>query len=170
MNQSTVARRKIRGAGRRGAVLAEFVIAVVPLLMTFFGFLQITKFFSAGFGVRHAAIVAVRAAAVYSNRANNNPGAEGDGATQARQAAGAALAPWIADGSISSVNVDIEDRSSRNDPYGPVQVQVSATYNCRVPMVGRLFCSGGRKTISTRNMAGFSAQMPHQGAKYEVSQ
>lgn len=149
-------------------MLAEFVIAVVPLMMTFFGFLQLSKIFAAGLGVRHAAVIAVRAAAVYSNRANNNPGQDGDGAQQARQAAGAALAPWIADGSISSVTVDVEDRSTRNDPYGPVQVQVTATYNCRVPM-GRVICSGGRSTITTRNMNGFSAQMPHQGAKYEVS-
>jgi len=138
--------------------------------MTFFGFLQVSKRFTAALGVRHAAVIAVRTVAVYSNRADNNPGQDGDGASQARQAAGAALAPWIADGSISNVNVEVEDRSSRSDPYGPVQVNVTATYNCRVPMMGRVICSGGRTTISTRNMNGFSAQMPHQGAKYEVSQ
>lgn len=153
---------------QRGAVLAEFVIAVVPLMMTFFGFLQVCKIFTAGLGVRHAAIIAVRAAAVYSNRANNNPGAEGDGQSQARQAAGAALGPWIADGSISNVTVTVDDRSSRQDPYGPVQVQVSASYNCRVPMMGRIICNGGSQRLSTQEMAGFSAQMPHQGAKYEV--
>ena len=153
---------------QRGAVIAEFVIAVVPLMMVFFGFLQVSKPFTVSLGVRHAAVIAVRAAAVYSNRANNNPGAEGDGQSQARQAAGAALGPWIADGSISSVDVTVDDRSSRQDPYGPVQVQVSASYNCKVPMMGRIICSGGRKRISTQNMAGFSAQMPHQGAKYEV--
>lgn len=155
---------------QRGAVLAEFVIAVVPLLMTFLGFMQVSKMFTASLGVRHAAVVAARTASVYSNRANNNPGAQGDGASQARQAAGAALGPWIQDGSISNVNVDVEDRSSRGDPYGPVQVQVTATYNCRVPMMGRIVCSGSRKTITTRTMVGFSAQMPHQGAKYEAAQ
>jgi len=170
MNPSHSNARKGLIRDQRGAVLAEFVIAVVPLLMTFFGFLQVSKLFTASLGVRHAAIIAVRAAAVYSNRANNNPGADGDGASQARQAAGSALAPWISDGSISNVTVQVDDRSSRSDPYGPVQVQVSATYNCRVPMMGRIVCGGGRKTISTQNMLGFSAQMPHQGAKYEVAQ
>jgi Flp pilus assembly protein TadG len=168
MNPSHSNARKGLVRDQRGAVLAEFVIAVVPLMMTFFGFMQVSKIFTAGLGVRHAAVIAARTASVYSNRANNNPGAEGDGQSQARQAAGAALAPWISDGSISSVTVNVDDRSSRDDPYGPVQVQVTATYNCKVPMMGKIMCAGGRKTISTRNMAGFSAQMPHQGAKYEV--
>ncbi|MFO0640590.1 MAG: hypothetical protein U0183_15330 [Polyangiaceae bacterium] len=153
---------------QRGAVLAEFVIAVVPLMMTFFGFLQVTKLFTAGLGVRHAAIIAVRAASVYAAGKDNNPGESGDGKSQAEQAARGALAVWLSDGSISNVNVTLDDRSSRSDPYGPVQVQVTATYNCRVPMMGRVICSGGRKTISTQTMVGFSAQMPHQGAKYEV--
>ena len=148
--------------------MAEFVIAVIPLMMTFFGFMQVSKIFAAGLGVRHAAVIAARTASVYSNRANNNPGAKGDGMAEATQAAGVVLAPWIADGSISSVTAEVDDRSSRDDPYGPVQVQVTATYRCNVPMMGRIICPGGRKTISTKNMAGFSAQMPHQGAKYEV--
>lgn len=167
MNRLSNTRFRVRD--QRGAVLAEFVIAVVPLLMTFFGFMQVSKMFTASLGVRHAAIVAARAAAVYSNRANNNPGADGDGASQAKQAAGAALAPWISDGSISNVNVEVDDKSSREDPYGPIQVQVTVNYKCRTPMMGRIVCGGGSKQISTRTMLGFSAQMPHQGAKYEAA-
>lgn len=169
MNPSHSNARKGLVRDQRGAVLAEFVIAVVPLMMTFFGFMQVSKIFTAGLGVRHAAVIAARTASVYSNRANNNPGAEGDGRSQARQAAGAALGPWISDGTISNVNVDVDDRSSRSDPYGPVQVQVTATYRCKVPMMGRIVCGGGSKTITTRTMLGFSAQMPHQGAKYEAA-
>lgn len=150
--------------------MAEFVIAVVPLLMTFFGFLQVSKLFTASLAVRHSAIVAVRAAAVYSNRSENNPGATGDGRQQAKQAAAAALAPWIAEGTITSVDATVDDRSSTSDPYGPVQVQVTATYRCRVPAIGRFVCGGGTKVIRTEQMTGFSAQMPHQGAKYKVSE
>ncbi len=145
----------------RGAALVEFVIAVVPLLMTFFGFSQYAKMYTAKLGVRHAAITAARAAAVISDVNGNNPAATG-GENAIRQAAGAALSPWITNGSISNVTVTITDSSSAADPYGPVRVEVRATYRCAVPMMGRVMCPGSRKTLTAE------ATMPHQGAKYKV--
>lgn len=146
---------------RKGAVLVEFVVAVIPLMTTFFGFVQVSRLYAASLGVRHAAITAARAAAVISNVNDNNPGAKG-GANDIKQAAGQALAPWIGNGAISTVNVTVTDQSSREDPYGPVRVEVRATYRCKTPMMGRVICSGGTKQITAE------ATMPHQGAKYKV--
>lgn len=147
---------------RRGAVLVEFVVAIVPMMTAFFGFVEVSKIYAAKLATRHAAITAARAAAVYSNSHDNNPGAEGSGEEQVKGAAAAALGPWIGSGAISAVDVKIDDQSSKEDPYGPVKVSVNATYNCSVPMGGRLVCTGGKMRLS------YDATMPHQGAKYKA--
>lgn len=139
--------------------MAEFVIAVVPLLMTFFCFVQYAKVYTAKLVVQHAAISAARAAVVMVKKPTN-PGENGSN-TDVRQAAGLALSPWITSGSISNVSVQVTDQSSMSDVYGPVRVQVQATYRCTVPM-GRLVCPGSRKVLTTE------ATMPNQGARYKV--
>ncbi len=144
----------------RGAVLVESVIAIVPLLMTFFGFVQVAKIYTANLVVRHGAISAARAAAVISNANNNNPGKQGTN-DEIKQAAALAMLPWIEDGSITAVNVSVADQSSRSDVYGPVRVEVTATYRCSVPMMGRVICAGSQRTMTAE------ATMPHQGAKYK---
>lgn len=146
----------------RGAVLVEFVVALMPMMMTFFGFVEVSKIYAAKLATKHAAITAARAAAVFSNQHENNPGAEGSGEEQAKGAAAAALGPWIGNGAISSVDVTVTDQSSKDDPYGPVKVKVSATYQCKVPMMGRIVCKGGTMKIP------YEATMPHQGAKYKA--
>ena len=148
---------------RRGAVLVEFIVALMPMMMTFFGFAEVSKIYAAKLGCKHAAITAARAAAVMSNAHENNPGAEGSGEEQIKAAAGAALGPWIGTGAISSVNVTVSDKSSKSDPYGPVKVKVTARYNCKMPMMGRVVCpQGGKMTMA------YEATMPHQGAKYKA--
>jgi Flp pilus assembly protein TadG len=147
---------------KRGAVLVEFVVALMPMMMTFFGFVEVTKIYAASLGTRHAAITAARAAAVMSKVHDNNPATQG-GEGEIKSAAGQALAPWISNGAISAVTVTVNDTSSRSDPYGPVHVKVAATYHCKVPLMGRIVCKGGTKTIT------HEATMPHQGAKYKAS-
>ena len=144
---------------RRGAALVEFVIAVVPMLTTFFSFVQVAKIYTAKLVVQHAAITAARAAVVMVKKPTN-PGEKGSN-TDVKQAAGLALSPWITSGSISNVNVTVTDQSSMSDVYAPVRVQVQATYRCTVPM-GRLICAGSRKTLTAE------ATMPNQGARYKV--
>lgn len=146
---------------QRGAVLAEFVIAIVPVLMTFFTFVQLSKIATARLVVKHGTIVGARAASVISNANDNTPDAKGDGQNEITAAVRAGMAPWLADGSFSSVNVTVNDQSSRSDPYGWVTVTVSAEYRCRVPM-GFLACGGLSKTLQE------SYRMPHQGALYKM--
>ncbi|MBN9166968.1 MAG: hypothetical protein J0I07_38915 [Myxococcales bacterium] len=145
----------------RGAVMAEFVIAIVPLLMTFFSFVQLSKVATARLVVKHGTIIGARAASVISNANNNTPDAKGDGKADIQNAVRVAMAPWTAKGSITGVDVQVNDQSSRDDPYGWVTVTVKATYNCNVPM-GFIACGGRSKTLEE------SYRMPHQGAIYEM--
>jgi Flp pilus assembly protein TadG len=151
--------------GDRGAVLVEFVIALVPLLMLFFNFVQLSRLATARLVVKHSAIVGARAAAVIANGKNNTPDQE-RGPNDAEISAGVktALGPWWSkSGAITSVTVNVTDNSSRSDPYGWVEVKVSATYACRVPM-GWLACMGKQKVLTEK------FKMPHQGATYQVGE
>ena len=81
-------------------------------------------------------------------------------------AAGNALVVWRHPGcqgsrALVGVNVDVQDQSSREDPYGWVTVTVRATYRCTVPM-GFIACGGATKQLQE------SYRMPHQGAIYEM--
>jgi len=146
---------------RKGAVLAEFVIAVVPLLMTFFSFVQLSKIATARLVVKHGTIIGARAASVISNQNNNTPDAKNDGKADITNAVRVGMGTWVAKGSITVDNVDVQDQSSRDDPYGWVTVTVKATYRCTVPM-GFIACGGGTKQLQE------SYRMPHQGAIYEM--
>lgn len=146
-----------------GAVLAEFVIALVPLLTMFFSFVQLSRLSAARLMVKHAAIVGARAAAVVSNGKGNNPGAKsGSNAGEVETAVKAALGPfWTRKGGVTKVDVDVNDTSSKDDPYNWVEVKVTATYACNVPM-GQIACGGKTKKLVEK------FRMPHQGAHYEA--
>lgn len=150
--------KRLRG-DQKGAVLVEFVIAIVPVMMTFFSFVQLSKIATARLVVKHSAIVGARAASVLSNQHENNPGASGDGKSEISNSVKAALGPWA---TTMLVDVTVNDQSSTSDPYGWVEVKVSATYRCNVPM-GRIACglSGMKKLEETY-------KMPHQGATYKM--
>lgn len=150
--------RRLRG-DKKGAVLAEFVIAIVPVMMTFFSFVQLSRIATARLVVKHSAIVGARAASVLSNQHDNNPGASGDGQADVKSAVQAALGPWSR---AMTVNVTVNDQSSTADPYGWVEVKVSATYRCNIPM-GHIACGlSATKTLEE------TYKMPHQGATYKM--
>lgn len=147
----------------RGAVLAEFVIALLPLLTCFFVFVQISALGIAKLMVKHSAVVGARAAAVFSNKNDNCPECQGDGVGAVNAAARSALVTW--QGKFSSVSATVDDTSTRDKgdegfgPYGLVTVTVRATYRCEVPL-GRIICPGSVVTITEKK------SMPHQGARY----
>jgi Flp pilus assembly protein TadG len=144
-------------------VLAEFVIALVPLLTMFFSFVQLSRMSAARLVVKHSAIVGARAAAVLANGADNNPGARsGSNTVQIENAVKSAMGPWWSKkGGVTAVNVGVDDRSTKDDPYAWVEVTVTATYACDVPM-GSFACGGKTKKLVER------FRMPHQGAHYEM--
>lgn len=149
----------------RGAVLAEFVVAIFPLLTVFFVFVQISALSIAKLLVKHSAVVGARAAAVFSNQHNNCPECSGgDGQGAVNLAVRSALVNWQS--KFTSVTATVEDNSSREigdnqgyGPYGLVTVRVRAVYKCEIP-VGKIICSGGTVTIRE------TKTMPHQGARY----
>lgn len=147
-------------AGERGAVMAELVIALVPLLTTFFSIAQIVELEKAKLLLRHGAICGARAAAVTSNVYGNNPGAPAiKGDPMPRRAVEQALAPFLARRAMTDLSVEVTDASSL-DPSAPVRVRVTAKVECAVPMMGRVLCKGSHETLEVE------AAMPHQGALY----
>jgi Flp pilus assembly protein TadG len=147
----------------KGAVMAEFVIAIVPVLTTFFSFVQLSKVATARLVVKHSAIAGARAASVMTNANNNTPDQPGGNAQgEITSAVKASMGPWSGgSGGITSVNVTIKDSSSAADPYGWVEVKVDATYACKVPM-GFIACAGPTKRLEE------TYKMPHQGANYKM--
>lgn len=153
------ARRKSR-SGMRGAVMAEFVIAVVPLLGTFFSLYQVTRLETAKLMLTNAAVSGARTAAVTSNQHGNNPGVPRRDDDMPKRAVEQTLRPFIESKSFTDVEVEVTDASSLLDPSGPVRVRVSAKVACAVPMMGRVICKGPHKLLVAE------ATMPHQGATY----
>lgn len=156
--------RSLRG-DERGAVLAEFVIAIVPIMTMFFTFVQLGSMATARLVLKHGAVVATRAAAVITNGHQNNPGQEkGVNEEQITQAAEAAMLPWVDKGLLSDVEAKVvSDESSEDDPYGWVTVKVTATYHCNVPM-GKVVCGGSDVDWEQQY------RMPHQGANYKLAE
>lgn len=145
----------------RGAVLAEFVIAIVPLLTIFFVFVQLSQLAVARLLVKHAAVVGARSAAVFHNEHKNVPKmCDNDGKAKVDAAVTAALGHWS---NRISTTTDVTDLSNRevDGVYDLVTVKVTAVVKCRVPL-GRLICPAG-VTIMTDTKS-----MPHQGARYKA--
>jgi hypothetical protein len=149
---------------RKGAVLAEFVVAIFPLLTIFFVFVQLSMLAVSSLIVKHSAVVGARAAAVFSNQHQNVPEQCGDdGQGKIDQAVRTALGPWQ---DRISTSVTVRDQSSRSENdgvYDLVTVTVTAQVRCAVP-VGKIICGGGTKQIVDIK------SMPHQGARYRTRQ
>jgi uncharacterized membrane protein YgcG len=146
---------------KKGAVLVEFLIALMPLMITFSCFVQLSQMATAKLVVKHSAIVGARAAAVISNKHNNTPDQpKGDNMADIEAGVNAALGPWKKQ--MASVTVKVEDSSSCDDPYGMVKVTVTAAHKCLVPFGGRLMCGAVGATHTMEQ----AYTMPHQGARY----
>lgn len=139
--------------GTRGAILAEFAIALVPLLTMFFTFTQAAFAYTASIMLQHSAFVGVRAAAVILPPNPGNVGSEAD----VDAAVHAALGRW--DRSFANVRV-VKRPAAR--PYELVTLEVHGTYRCGVPLGGRVMC-GADGLLPMRPII---VQYPHQGAEY----
>lgn len=139
---------------QRGAVLAEFVVVLVPLLTIFFVFTQLSAIAIAKLRFKHATVIGARAAAVMSNSGDNCPGCDGQGAV------GAGVRAALQGSGVTVLTVNIQDSSNRDDPYNLVQVTVVGRYNCTVPL-GRVICGPMLPFTETKSM-------PHQGARYRL--
>jgi Flp pilus assembly protein TadG len=149
-----------RRARTRGAVSVETLMGLVPVLTLFFTCVQLARLATADLVVKHATVVAARAAIVVLNP-EANPGSNGP-ESDVVNAAALAMQPWIDGGTIEGVDVSWTDTSSRGDPFGQVTVTVVATFSCRVPIGNLIVCGGTSKRIT------FTAALPHQGANYRI--
>lgn len=140
--------------GVKGAVLAEFAIAAVPLFTMFFTFTQAAFAYTANMVLQHAAMTGARAAAVILPPNPGNVGSEAD----VDAAVKAALGRWA--GSFATVNVK---STPAPKPYELVTVEVTATYKCSVPMGGRVMCGAD----ALLPMKTIRVQYPNQGAEYQ---
>jgi Flp pilus assembly protein TadG len=146
----------------RGAVLVEFLVAFMPLMITFSSFVQLAQIATARLVVKHSTVVGARAAAVISNKASNTPDQKpGDNQDEIDSAVKLAMGPWAQ--TMKSVTVSIDDKSSCSDQYGDVKVTVDADYRCSVPFGNRLVCGAGGGGHRIKQAFTF----PHQGARYE---
>jgi hypothetical protein len=145
----------------RGAVLVEFLVALMPLMTTFSCIVQVTQTAMAKLVVMHAAIVGTRAAAVISNKNNNTPDQpKGDNKKEIEAGVRVALGPWATH--MESLVVKVDDQSSCDDPFGMVKVTVTAKHRCSIPLGGRLVCGAVGASLPLEQ----TYAMPHQGARY----
>lgn len=147
---------------KRGAVLAEFAIAFLPVASMFLFVAQFARFEMCRLATWHAANVAVRACAVINVGGDEiNPG--GDKANgpkeDADKAARTVLQPFLGSELALNQNVDCQHGGG---PSGTDTVNVKATYTCQVPVGKRMMCPSGSRTWTV------TARMPHQGARYKL--
>jgi Flp pilus assembly protein TadG len=150
-------------ASDRGAVYVEFIIAIVPLLVLFWGLLQVNGLLLADLMVRNAAIHAARAAVVCdSDKATSGP----SGARDCAQQVADELRPSVH--SITAMRVeDVEGASEVGN--GPVTVTIAADYQCQVPLVAGFACgvlTGGGGLSSTATLRR-KATFTNQGHYYK---
>jgi len=153
--------------GRRGAVLAEFAIAFMPICTMFLCVAQLSRLFISRLAVMHAAQLSVRACAVIISP---DPGHEAspplDGQdTDVQKAAQIAMKPFGGDGLTNyggnEISITAPDCTHAADANGGTDtVKTTATYNCTIPVAKNIVCSGGSKTWD------LTVQFPHQGANY----
>lgn len=148
------------GRDREGAASVEFVIAMVPVFMMLFSFMQISKLYTANLVFQHAATIAVRSAAVIVEP-TANPGDNGDD-DDVKQIARLALGAWQT--AIGELKVEISSAASTQNVNGLVTVKMTGQFMCGVAMGATMVC-GADKKVELKSTARF----PLQGARYRLS-
>lgn len=145
---------------RRGAAAVEFVVAMVPIFLVLFCFMQIGKLYTANLVFQHAATVAARAAAVIVEPEINpgDNGSESDVGTVARLALGA----WQT--AILDVETKVVSDATKSNTRGMVTTTLTGKYVCGVAM-GALLTCGADRLVDLKATARF----PLQGARYRMN-
>jgi Flp pilus assembly protein TadG len=156
---------------KKGAALAEFALALFPLLWMFFTLMQVGELFINHLVLHHAAVVAARCAVVYKQgtSAPNLPMA-GDytttpADTECKNAAIAGVGKYFWFKSILGITVQMDFAGGTDHiaQYGDVTTTVKGQYKCAVPLGRTLVCgSSHSKTFD------FVLKLPHEGAMYKV--
>jgi hypothetical protein len=167
-------RRPLKGPkgalkGTRGAVMAEFIIAFMPIMLIYLTLCELTAVFVDRELIMHAANVTARACSVVEGYDMPNAPKLSGPADDATQAGKIALFDGAtgAFGMLGKPNFSIDKveclHKQTDDPYGEDVGHIQATYKCFVPWAKTIVCSGGNKSIEV------SSSFPHQGAKYKMA-
>src|SRR5215471_15844905 len=145
-----------------GVIYVEFIIVIMPMLVLFWGMMQLNGLMLADLVVRHAAVNAVRAAIVCDSDEHTHGQA---GAEECAQQAAEATTKSVK--SIKAVVVTVEGASESGN--GPVTATVTADYSCQVPLVGGVACAifRGAPTTSAIAVIRRQATLPNQGHYYK---
>lgn len=150
------------GRNKRGAVLAEFAFAFMPVCTMFLFVVQFSRFEMCRLASYHAANVAARACSVINVGGDEiNPGGDkmNGPETDADKAARQVLKPFLGKEMALDEDVKCAHAGTAN---GTDTVNVKATYTCDIPVAKKLMCPSGTHTWTV------TAKMPHQGAKYKL--
>lgn len=154
----------------RGGTYAEFVLAIIPVLMLSLGILQLTELYTAKLLVDHASLAAARSAVVVfaddpRSYAGEGVATLGPRRTEAiRLSALRAMAPFVVDGSFTTVRVEYPDGAGTG--FGSaITAEVHATYRCRVPLVSPVACgtTGERELVSKMTLPSLTARFSYDG-------
>jgi TadE-like protein len=155
-------------ADRRGAAMVEFALAILPVLLTFFGFLQWAAIAYTHLILKHAAFVAARCEAVRNT-----------GMTDASTVATSSGQPPTDDcaytdnkgpyyylfkdvpGAYGHLSL-VTGTTLATDPTTqlPDIVQVNLDYQCTIPLGNQMVCGGSHIQMAEQ------AKFPNQGAGY----
>lgn len=158
---NTASARRMNGAARRmndkGAVLAEFAIAFMPICTLFLVLMQFGRYQVARVASHHAASVAARACAVIKEP---NPGGADINGPESDVEKAVKIAMKTFEGSeIHTASVTCDHSG---DEYGMDTATVEVEYTCQVPVARQIICPSGSITLTQK------AKMGHQGARYKL--
>lgn len=151
------------GQNTKGAVLAEFAFAFMPVATMFLFVSQFARFETCRLASLHAANVAARACAVTNVGGDGiNPGGDevNGPKTDANKAVLVVLKPFLGkELQVATVNCEHSGGADGDD-----KVNLKMTYTCGVPVGGTLMCGG----VGSSKTWTATASYPHQGALYKV--
>lgn len=151
---ATTSRSSRLASDERGAVLAEFVIAIMPMLIALFTFLQLGQIYMASLMTLHAANAGARAAAVVLPPNPGNVGKPEDVDVAVHRAYG------LYDREFARIDIE---KTPASAPFELVTVEVRALYKCHVPLGARIVCGAD----ALLEIPPAVARFPNQGASYQ---
>jgi hypothetical protein len=140
-------------ADARGAVIVEFAIAIMPMLIFFFGIFQWCTCAYAHLLLKHAAFVAARAEAVI------HPGMSDSGA--ATDPTKAAKLIFAVTKAAKNIKVSFPGQPNENSQE-MLEAQVEMDFQCQIPL-GNVVACGNKKKMHMTAKASF----PNQGSMYQ---
>lgn len=159
---------------RGGAAMVEFALAIMPVLILFFGMMQWSICAYVNLIVQHAAIVAARAEAVMRPGMPDNGGETGTGSDLEK-----AIAPLFVHVAgfesilgLGNLSVKVTTQARPCDQTMNV-VQVTLYYPCTIPLGNKIACGGALSDASSAFGGPMfmkltsSASFPNQGSYYE---